>query len=332
MKPLKIQVDDREYAVISLPGRPIALLDRTVAEIYEMKTWRVNEAVKRNPEKFPPDFFFQLTQEEFDLVADWGEFENIKHTSQLPKAFTHLGCNMLATVLKSKVAIHRSIEIIRAFTALESGDLPERWRSFIQQEMISKLRSVIRDELGQALTKHSAPVATDPYRPGGPGYVNGNGSGDWKKYLPSQYKANQEEEEVINILAQEVNSQRAEIDRLQNSLQETLSRLDTQANLIGVLTGRLHQSQQEIEEFKAFIGNKVIPGERLLEQVLDATPSPPIDKRQVRELRETARDKAGSRKQVMRLWADFKRRFDLDRYQELPQDRFDEAIDWIDEW
>jgi len=70
METLTITIEHQSYPVLVLPGRPKALLDRTVAEIYGVETRRINEAVARNLEKFPEDFYFELTPEEFEPVAN----------------------------------------------------------------------------------------------------------------------------------------------------------------------------------------------------------------------------------------------------------------------
>ena len=112
-------ISEKRYEVIELPGRPKAILDRTVAEIYEVETRMINQAVDRNPEKFPGDFMFSLTLDEKELVTNCDRFNNIKHSSVMPRAFTWEGCNMLATILKSDVATQRAIQIVRGFTAME---------------------------------------------------------------------------------------------------------------------------------------------------------------------------------------------------------------------
>ncbi|MBF0458524.1 MAG: ORF6N domain-containing protein [Nitrospirae bacterium] len=127
--------------IMTLPNRPFFMLDTDVAELYEIETKRVNEAVKRNPERFPSDFYFQLTDPECKKLEKTGVvFEvatcDLKHNRggrrYLPYGFTREGCNMLATILNSAIAVERSIQIIRAFTALEristqkvSSDAPD---------------------------------------------------------------------------------------------------------------------------------------------------------------------------------------------------------------
>lgn len=93
------------------------ILDKDLAGMYEVTTGNLNKAVKRNIDRFPQDFMFQLTNEEFDLIfqngiSSWGG------TRKLPYAFTEHGVTMLASVLRSDKAIEINIQIVRAFIAL----------------------------------------------------------------------------------------------------------------------------------------------------------------------------------------------------------------------
>ena len=93
------------------------MLDFDLAAIYRVETRVLNQAVKRNIERFPDDFIFQLTKDEFNdlmsqiVISSWGG------TRKLPFAFTELGATMLSSVLKSDVAIDASILVVRAFVA-----------------------------------------------------------------------------------------------------------------------------------------------------------------------------------------------------------------------
>lgn len=119
MASLSIKINNAVFPVIELPRRPRVLLDRTVAEIYDVETKQVNRAVSRNSKRFPEDFCFQLTKEEAKSLKEITQGQLSWSKGYLPKAFTHLGCNMLATVMESDIAIERSIQIIRAFSQLE---------------------------------------------------------------------------------------------------------------------------------------------------------------------------------------------------------------------
>ena len=81
-----------------------------------MEPQALNQAVKRNERRFPPDFMFQLTKKEKDeLVTNCDRFERLKHSSALPRAFTEQGVAMLSSVLNSERAIDVNVEIMRAF-------------------------------------------------------------------------------------------------------------------------------------------------------------------------------------------------------------------------
>ena len=94
------------------------MLDRDLAELYQVTTGNLNKAVKRNIRRFPPDFMFQLTKEEWDsLRFQIGILEvgRGKYTKFLPHAFTEQGLAMLSGVLNSDIAIDVNISIMRAF-------------------------------------------------------------------------------------------------------------------------------------------------------------------------------------------------------------------------
>ena len=96
------------------------MLDSDLAKLYQVETKRINEAVKNNPDKFPEDFYFELTEEEFEtLRSKFSTFKNSLNSRKYNvKVFTEQGVYMLATVLKSKVATEVTINIMRTFTKL----------------------------------------------------------------------------------------------------------------------------------------------------------------------------------------------------------------------
>jgi hypothetical protein len=95
------------------------MLDRDLSELYQVPTKRLNEQVKRNIERFPEQFRLQLTQDEKnELVANCDRFENLKHSTSLPYAFTEQGVAMLSAVLRSDTAVKVSIQIMQAFVAM----------------------------------------------------------------------------------------------------------------------------------------------------------------------------------------------------------------------
>jgi len=95
------------------------MLDRDLAEMYQVETKVLNQAVKRNIERFPQQFRFQLTDnEKMELVTNCDRFESLKHSSTNPYAFTEQGVAMLSAVLRSDVAVKVSIQIINAFVEM----------------------------------------------------------------------------------------------------------------------------------------------------------------------------------------------------------------------
>ena len=95
------------------------IIDRDLAELFQIETKRLNEQVKRNINRFPEDFMFQLNVEEKnELVANCDRFKMLKHATVSPFAFTEHGAVMLACILNSKRAIEANIRIIRIFTAM----------------------------------------------------------------------------------------------------------------------------------------------------------------------------------------------------------------------
>lgn len=95
------------------------MLDTDLAELYGVTTKRLNEQVKRNRDRFPEDFMFQLTADEkAEVVAICDHLRKLKFSPVLPRAFTEHGVAMLSSVLNSQRAVQMNILIIRAFVVL----------------------------------------------------------------------------------------------------------------------------------------------------------------------------------------------------------------------
>ena len=99
------------------------MLDYHLAELYQVETRALKQAVKRNIERFPSDFMFVLTQEEANLLLSIGVSQNVippdyNFGVAMPMAFTEQGVAMLSSVLPSKVAIEVNISIMRAFVLM----------------------------------------------------------------------------------------------------------------------------------------------------------------------------------------------------------------------
>ena len=108
---------DIENLIYVVRNRQV-MFDRDLAKLYQVETGQLNRQVKRNIERFPSDFMFQLTKEELEIlkcqngIASWG---GDRH---LPYAFTENGVAMLSGVLRSETAVEVNIRIMRAFTAM----------------------------------------------------------------------------------------------------------------------------------------------------------------------------------------------------------------------
>ncbi|PUE51850.1 hypothetical protein B9Z45_14060 [Limnohabitans sp. 2KL-17] len=99
-----------------------AMLDVDLATLYGVPTKRLNEQVKRNRDRFPADFLFQLTQnEKAEVVANCDHLQNLKFSKTLPFAFTEHGAIQAANVLASSQAVEMGIYVVRAFVQLRQS-------------------------------------------------------------------------------------------------------------------------------------------------------------------------------------------------------------------
>ena len=94
------------------------MLDRDLAELYEVETRVLNQAVSRNMERFPEEFMFQLTPEEFEILKSQTVTSSWGGTRKMPFAFTEYGVAMLSSVLRSKRAIQVNIQIMLVFSKI----------------------------------------------------------------------------------------------------------------------------------------------------------------------------------------------------------------------
>ena len=158
-----------EKRILLIRGQKV-LLDRDLAELYGVPTRDLNKAVRRNLDRFPEDFMFQLSLKEFSNLkfqfgtSSWGG------TRKLPLAFTEQGVAMLSSVLKSKRAVRVNIEIMRAFVRLRE------WLS-THKELARKLEdlekkydrqfAVVFEAIRQLMTPPDPPpkqrIACPPY-------------------------------------------------------------------------------------------------------------------------------------------------------------------------
>ena len=152
-----------EKSILLVRGEKV-LLDSDLASLYGVATKVLNQAVKRNLDRFPPDFMFPLTRaEKARVVTDCDHLAHLKFSPTLPRAFTEEGVAMLSAVLRSPTAIAVSIEIIRVFVNLRRllsshGELREKFgvleRKLAEQD---KHFGVVFDAIRQLMADEEAP-------------------------------------------------------------------------------------------------------------------------------------------------------------------------------
>jgi hypothetical protein len=113
------------------------MLDEDLAELYQVPTGRLNEQVKRNIARFPADFMFQLTKEEFENLKSQNATSSWGGRRKLPSAFTEHGVLMLSSVLNSERAVGVNIQIMRIYTKM-------REMLMTNQEILLKLEQLER--------------------------------------------------------------------------------------------------------------------------------------------------------------------------------------------
>ncbi|HEX7584386.1 MAG TPA: ORF6N domain-containing protein [Prolixibacteraceae bacterium] len=111
--------DERILSKIYLIRGQKVMLDRNLAELFSVKAIRLREQVRRNPDKFPEHFMFQLTETEVEIMVSQNAIPSKKHLGgSLPFAFSEYGVLQLANVLKSNTAVQMSIKIIEIFVRI----------------------------------------------------------------------------------------------------------------------------------------------------------------------------------------------------------------------
>ena len=117
------------------------MLDKDLAELYNVPTKVFNQAVKRNISRFPEDFAFRLTEEEFEILRSQFVTSSWGGQRYLPYAFTESGVAMLSSILSSELAIKVNIQIIRLFTRMREMVLTNKDILLKLEEVERKLDS-----------------------------------------------------------------------------------------------------------------------------------------------------------------------------------------------
>ena len=141
------QLELIQSKIYEIRGQKV-MLDRDLAELYQVETRVLNQAVKRNIDRFPEDFMFQVTAEEWVVISSQFVMtsRNKRPKSALPLAFTEHGVVMLSSVLRSDIAVQTSVLITRAFVAMRqmTANSPVIMSAQLQKEM-KELKEYIED-------------------------------------------------------------------------------------------------------------------------------------------------------------------------------------------
>jgi len=133
--PKKYSLQEIENRIFTIRDTHV-MIDRDIAEMYDVETKVLNQAVKRNLERFPKNFRFQLIKgERNELVTNCDRLKNLKHSSVLPYAFTEQGVAMLSAVLRSETAVKVSIQIIAHYSRFFSSfAYPDSYRDALSHQ------------------------------------------------------------------------------------------------------------------------------------------------------------------------------------------------------
>ena len=141
------QLELIQSKIYEIRGQKV-MLDRDLAELYQVETRVLNQAVKCNIDRFPEDFMFQVTAEEWVVISSQFVMtsKNKRPKSALPLAFTEHGVVMLSSVLRSDIAVQTSVLITRAFVAMRQmiANSPVIMSAQLQKEM-KELKEYIED-------------------------------------------------------------------------------------------------------------------------------------------------------------------------------------------
>ncbi|MBU0560676.1 MAG: ORF6N domain-containing protein [Bacteroidetes bacterium] len=149
-----------EQRIFLIRGEKV-MVDRHLAELYGVDTRTLNQAVKRNIERFPEGFMFQLSKDERDeVITNCDNLSPLRFARTSPYAFTELGVAMLSSVLKSKRAIQVNIQIMKTFVNLRRMFAENKELSLSLEELEKKYDKqfkVVFDILNQLLSPEDPP-------------------------------------------------------------------------------------------------------------------------------------------------------------------------------
>lgn len=161
-----IPVEQIERTILEIQGQKV-IIDADLATIYGTTTKRLNQAVRRNKDRFPDDFMFQLTEEEkSEVVTNCDHLVNLKYSPHLPYVFTEHGALMAASVLNTERAVKVSVFVVRAFVRLRELVATHKELAIKLKELEQRVgahdQAII--ELMQTIKQLMEPPASKPKR------------------------------------------------------------------------------------------------------------------------------------------------------------------------
>ena len=169
-----IAAENIEAKILVIRGQKL-MLDADLAELYGVSTKVLNQAVKRNADRFPEDFMFQLTTaEKTEVVTNCDHLAKLKYSPTLPYAFTEHGALMLGNVLKSERAVEVSLMVVRTFVHLRemvSGhkELAQKLNQLERKvgahdKAIAEIINAIRELMATPDPKKKRPIGFAPWK------------------------------------------------------------------------------------------------------------------------------------------------------------------------
>ena len=164
-----VLVKQVEHRILLIRGQKV-MLDSDLAQLYGVKSIRLREQVKRNRERFPEDFMFQLADDEVEILVSQNAIPSRKHLGgYLPYAFTQEGIAMISSVLRSKRAVMVNIAIMRAFVKLREllathKDLARKLEA-LEQKYDAQFK-VVFDAIRELMTPPKSPGRRIGFHPG----------------------------------------------------------------------------------------------------------------------------------------------------------------------
>ena len=143
------EIEEIRSRIHTIRGKQV-MLDKDLAELYGVEVRTLNQSVKRNENRFPPDFMFQLNREEWEILKSQFVTSSWGGVRKLPYAFTEQGVAMLSSVLRSDTAIEVNIRIMRTFVAVRQYLVSSKCGNCQLEAEVKRLAAYIEEVLADA--------------------------------------------------------------------------------------------------------------------------------------------------------------------------------------